>query len=239
VGARYFGRPEYPAAVRNASASNTLPSNMTNRVWRRSVMFLDGSTAPLFDGGTLWFKRRAALDSYRQAMALYRQTVLGAFAQVADSLGALDHDAQSLMAEDEALAAAEQALRLIQANYEAGLATYLDVLYADTQYHQATIADIQANAVRYQDTVALFAALGAGGGMSSEGTSSLARRQATFAPATPAIGGKDHIQIRALICAQFCNSREECFGIDRLTQKTALWNGCLYDSHHRLQIATH
>jgi outer membrane protein TolC len=35
-------------------------------------------------------------------------------------------------------------------------------LNADAQYHQATIADIQANAVRYQDTVALFAALGGG-----------------------------------------------------------------------------
>ena len=119
-------------------------------------------TAPLFEGGTLWFKRKAALDNYRQAMALYRQTVLGAFEQVADSLRALDHDAQTQLAEDESLAAAEQALRLIQANYQAGLATYLDVLNADAQYHQATIADIQANAVRYQDTVALFAALGGG-----------------------------------------------------------------------------
>jgi outer membrane protein TolC len=69
---------------------------------------------------------------------------------------------RKLLAEDQSLAAAEQALRLIQANYQAGLATYLDVLNADTQYHQATIADIQANAVRYQDTVALFAALGGG-----------------------------------------------------------------------------
>lgn len=119
-------------------------------------------TAPLFEGGTLWFKRKAALDNYREAMALYRQTVLGAFEQVADALRALDHDAQTLLAENESLATAEQALRLIQANYQAGLATYLEVLNADAQYHQATIADIQANAVRYQDTVALFAALGGG-----------------------------------------------------------------------------
>jgi outer membrane protein TolC len=61
-----------------------------------------------------------------------------------------------------ALAAADQALRLIQANYRAGLATYLDVLNAVAQYHQANIAEIQSVAVRYQDTVALFAALGGG-----------------------------------------------------------------------------
>lgn len=138
------------------SATTLFPAN--GRAWSVGA----DVTAPLFEGGTLWFKRKAALDNYRQAMALYRQTVLGAFEQVADSLRALDHDAQTLLAEDESLATAEQALRLIQANYQAGIATYLDVLNADSQYHQATIADIQANAVRYQDTVALFAALGGG-----------------------------------------------------------------------------
>ncbi len=51
---------------------------------------------------------------------------------------------------------------MVQTNYEAGIATYLDVLYADGQYHQAKIADLEAIAVRYQDTVALFAALGGG-----------------------------------------------------------------------------
>jgi len=117
---------------------------------------------PLFDGGTLWFKRKAAIDNYQQAMATYRQTVLSAFGQVADTLRALDHDAAVLRAEEEALSTADQALHLVQANYKAGLATYLDVLIADAQYQQAKIADLQALAVRYQDTAALFAALGGG-----------------------------------------------------------------------------
>ncbi|MGD0490931.1 MAG: efflux transporter outer membrane subunit [Steroidobacteraceae bacterium] len=120
------------------------------------------ATAPLFEGGTLWFKRKAAIDEYDQSMALYRQTVLGAFEQVADTLNALDHDAAVLVAEDRALSTAAQALHLIQANYEAGITNYLDVLTADAQYHQSQIDDLQAIAVRYQDTVALFAALGGG-----------------------------------------------------------------------------
>ena len=95
-------------------------------------------------------------------MALYRQTVLGAFAQVADTLRALEHDAAALRAEDEALRTAKEALHLVQINYEAGLDTYLDVLIADAQYHQAMINDLQAIAVRYQDTVALYVALGGG-----------------------------------------------------------------------------
>jgi NodT family efflux transporter outer membrane factor (OMF) lipoprotein len=138
------------------STQQLFPAN--GRAWSVGA----GATAPLFEGGTLWYKRKAAMDSYNQTMALYRQTVLSAFEQVADSLRALDHDAQTLLAQGEALAAADQALRLIQANYRAGLATYLDVLNADAQYHQATIAEIQAIAVRYQDTVALIAALGGG-----------------------------------------------------------------------------
>jgi NodT family efflux transporter outer membrane factor (OMF) lipoprotein len=121
-----------------------------------------GATAPLFEGGTLWFKRKAAIDDYEQATAQYRQTILAAFEQVADTLRALDHDAQILAADDEALSTADQARHLVQANYEAGIATYLDVLVADTQFYQAKLADLQAMAARYQDTVALFAALGGG-----------------------------------------------------------------------------
>ena len=119
-------------------------------------------TAPLFQGGTLWHRRKAAVDTYHETAALYRQTVLGAFAQVADTLRALDHDARALAAEDEALATAEQALHLIQIHYEAGLSTYLEVLAADAQYHQAMIGELEALAVRYQDTVALYVALGGG-----------------------------------------------------------------------------
>jgi hypothetical protein len=47
---------------------------------------------------------------------------------------------------------------LVQANHQTGLVTYLDVISADAQYHQATINALEAAAARYQDTVALFAA---------------------------------------------------------------------------------
>jgi len=141
----------------NSTSTNNLFSSNGN-FWG----FGAAATTPLFDGGTLWFKRKSAIESYKQTTAAYRQTVLGAFGQVADTLRALDHDAAALKAEDKALAAADQALQLVQANYKAGLTTYLEVLNADVQYHQAKIANLQTIAVRYQDTVALFAALGGG-----------------------------------------------------------------------------
>ena len=121
-----------------------------------------GLTAPLFHGGTLLNKRQAAIDAYDQALANYRQTVLGAFSQVADALRALEYDAVALAAQARSMADAEEALRLIRANYEAGTANYLQVLVASGQYHQARVAYIQARAQRLQDTVALFVALGGG-----------------------------------------------------------------------------
>ena len=143
------------------STNSTTTGQLTaagGRAWDAGA----GLTQPLFAGGTLWFHRKAALDQYRQAAALYRQVVLGAFAQVADTLRALEHDAAALGAQDQALASAQEALHLVQANYQAGLSTYLDVLSADAQYHQAMITDLQLVAVRYQDTVALYVALGGG-----------------------------------------------------------------------------
>jgi NodT family efflux transporter outer membrane factor (OMF) lipoprotein len=120
------------------------------------------ATTPVFQGNSLWYARRAALDAYQQSQATYRQTVLGAFEQVADFLKALEHDAEALQAQVEAQRAAGEALSLLQANYRAGLVAYLDVLTADVQFHQATIAYLQAVAQRHQDTVALFVALGGG-----------------------------------------------------------------------------
>jgi len=120
------------------------------------------ATTPVFQGNSLWYVRRASIDAYQQSQATYRQTVLGAFEQVADSLKALEHDAEGLQAQVEAQHAASEALNLLQVNYRAGLVAYPDVLTADVQFHQATIGWLQALAQRHQDTVALFVALGGG-----------------------------------------------------------------------------
>ena len=120
------------------------------------------ATIPVFQGTSLWYGRKAAQDVYQQSAASYRSTVLGAFAQVADSLNALEHDAEALQAQTAARQAAAENLTLLQANYQTGLVNYLDLLTADIQYHTATIGWLQAVALRHQDTVALFTALGGG-----------------------------------------------------------------------------
>jgi len=123
---------------------------------------LAGVTQPLFRGGMLYYQRKAAIAARDQALANYRQTVLAAVAQVADSLHALGNDADAVDAQREALKMAADAFGLIEINYDAGLANYLQVLTANTQFLQSRLATIQAEAQRLQDTVALFAALGGG-----------------------------------------------------------------------------
>lgn len=117
---------------------------------------------PLFRGGALWHQRKAAIEAYNASLSDYKQVVVTSFQQVADTLRAVEHDAETLKAQSAALAAAEQALQLIQANYKSGMANYLQVLLADSQYQQARLGYIQAQALRLQDTSALFVALGGG-----------------------------------------------------------------------------
>jgi outer membrane protein TolC len=45
---------------------------------------------------------------------------------------------------------------------EVGYVNYLTLLSAETAYSQAVLSRVQAQAARYEDTVALFQALGGG-----------------------------------------------------------------------------
>ena len=81
---------------------------------------------------------------------------------MADALRALAHDAESVAAHGRAVLASEDALRLARANREAGLSSEQPVLAAEAQAAQARIGLLEARALRLQDAVALFVALGGG-----------------------------------------------------------------------------
>ena len=123
---------------------------------------LGGLTAPLFHGGALSAKRRAAEDNYRAAFANYQQTVLEAFAQVADTLHGLENDADSLQSEERAVASADSALTLVRQGYGVGNAGIVQVLTAQRLQQLANLGFVQARAQRYADTVKLFLASGGG-----------------------------------------------------------------------------
>ena len=132
--------------------------NSSNEVWSIGASLLQ----PLFHGGELTAKRRASIAAYDAAAAQYRQTVLQAFQNVADALRALEADARSLDSQNEAAALAQESLNLTQKQFDLGGVSYLSLLIAQRQYQQARLTQVQAQALRYADTAALFQALGGG-----------------------------------------------------------------------------
>jgi NodT family efflux transporter outer membrane factor (OMF) lipoprotein len=119
-------------------------------------------TQPLFRGGQLRYQRQAAVANMDQAAANYREAVLSAFEDVADTLRALEADARGLRAEVEAERAAAAALDISRKQFQAGGINYVTVLNAERLYLQARQARVQAQAARYADSAALFQALGGG-----------------------------------------------------------------------------
>ena len=118
--------------------------------------------APIFNGGSLQARRRAAEAAYDQSLAQYQQTVLNAFLSVANALQALDGDAKALRAQAEAEALAVQSLDLVAQQYQAGAVSALSLLDAERSVQQTRVALAQAQGARYADTAALFQALGGG-----------------------------------------------------------------------------
>ncbi|HEY6271953.1 MAG TPA: efflux transporter outer membrane subunit [Terriglobales bacterium] len=129
-----------------------------NGVWDLGA----GITQPIFDAGTLRHRERAAQAAFTQAAEQYRSTVLTGFQNVADTLHALQQDADGLRAAATARDASSVTLDLARKQYQSGYASYLALLSAEQAYQQAVIGLVQAQANRYADTAALFQALGGG-----------------------------------------------------------------------------
>ncbi len=138
-------------------ATSSMFSNNTN-IWSIGGNLLQ----PIFNAGSLKAKKKSAVAAFDNAFAQYRSTVLQSFQNVADVLKALESDAATLKADQDAEISSKDALDLVRKQFDLGAASYLSLLAADRQYQQSRIAVIGAKASRMADTAALFQALGGG-----------------------------------------------------------------------------
>ena len=136
----------------------------------------------LFAGGTLTARKRAAEAALEGALAQYRATVITAFQNVADTLYALDTDAQALKAASDAEAANRKLLGLTQIAFDAGYSAEPVLLNARLLVLQASLTRLQSLGTYLVDTTALFQAMG---GDWATATASDARSQASTAGAAP------------------------------------------------------
>ncbi len=158
-------------ATANLYPQLTLSASMGSQALAPGALFGTGSMVsslagsmlqPIFRGGELQARRRAAQAVFEQAEAQYRQTVLAAFQNVADSLQALDQDAHGLQSQARFAQVADESLQVAAEQYRVGAAGQLVLLNAQRQAQSAQVALAQARAARLADTAALFQALGGG-----------------------------------------------------------------------------
>ena len=144
-----------------------LTASLTQAALRPSGLFGPGSTAwsliagvtePLFDGGRLRARRRAALDVLHERAQAYQQVVLVAFRQVADALDALRYDADLVAAQAHARALSRSRLTLERESYRAGNTGLLPVLDAERQRERADLGLLRAEERQYLDTIRLLLA---------------------------------------------------------------------------------
>ena len=119
-------------------------------------------TQPLFNPA-LPAEKRAALAAFDAAAANYQGVVLDALRNVADTLRAIEHDAQALHPQAAAEAAAQAALQAIGHRYRLGAASYLQLIVAQQQAQQTRLGLASAQAQRLSDSIALYQAMGGAG----------------------------------------------------------------------------
>lgn len=158
-------------AVANRLPQITLSADIGDEANTLSKLFSPGTgiwamgfsaSQTIFDFGTLEHEEGAARAQFDQAAAIYRKTVLAAFQNVADTLRALQSDATALKTQTTAEHAAADSLKLAEAQFHDGAISYLALLDAERTEQQARVTEVQAEALRYADTAALFEALGGG-----------------------------------------------------------------------------
>ena len=154
----------YPQLTLSANVGSIGSSNGGDLFAGSSGFYLLGAalTQPLFRGGELQAKRRAAVAAYEQAGAAYQEVVLQGWQNVADVLRALEADANKLRERADAAAQAQLHHDITAGRYQAGGVSQLALLDAQRKLQAALIERTQVTADRYADSAALLQALGGG-----------------------------------------------------------------------------
>ena len=116
----------------------------------------------VFDGGLRRAQTDQARAAYDATVAVYRQTVLGAFQSVEDNLAALRILEDEASVQDQAVQAAEESVALTTNQYKAGIVSYLNVITAQTIALTNQTTAVQIRGRRVTAAVLLVEALGGG-----------------------------------------------------------------------------
>jgi multidrug efflux system outer membrane protein len=128
-----------------------------------NVWAVAGSLAgPLFQGGRLLGSYRATSAAWDDAVERYRQTALGAFAEVSNALVAHDRLARVRTDREETVGALQTSVSLSLQRYTDGIANYFEVLEAEQQLFPAELDLARTRRDELVAVVTLYRTLGGG-----------------------------------------------------------------------------
>jgi multidrug efflux system outer membrane protein len=140
-----------------SSALSTL-LKPASRVWSISA----GLTQPIFAGGALRGQSEYAKARYSELLSDYHKAVISAFANVEDSLVALQQTTVQQERQQQAVDQARRAYQIAQAQMRAGTINVLTLLNTQSALFSAEDGLAQVRFARLQASVNLFKALGGG-----------------------------------------------------------------------------
>ena len=130
----------------------------TGNVWA-----IAGSLAgPIFQGGRLLSSYKATKAAWEQAVQLYVQTAITAFAEVSNTLVSQEKLKEIRTEQERAVKALQQSVDLSLERYTEGIATYYEVLEAQQQLFPAQLDLARTTRDQLTVVVLLYRALGGG-----------------------------------------------------------------------------
>jgi len=131
--------------------------------WQNTIASLGASvTAPIFTGGRLRANLDQARAGYQASVSQYEKTVLTAYQQVEDQLAALHFLSMQERDSASAVASSQAEERIALNRYDAGLVSYLNVVYSEQTLLDNEQSEAQVSGQRLVATVVLVKALGGG-----------------------------------------------------------------------------
>jgi multidrug efflux system outer membrane protein len=143
-----------------------------------------GLLQPLFNGKRIRRNYEAAQARFNEALAIYQQSALNAYREVADSLVSIRKLAEIRTEQEAGVVALRDASQLSRDRYETGLSTYLEVLVADQQLFQLELQLASTRGDQLRQVAQLYRALG--GGWQPEATTAPAPGSPPAPPPPPA-----------------------------------------------------
>ena len=105
---------------------------------------------------------RQAKAAREQNLLQYQQVVLNGFREVSDTLVSRQYYAEARVADEQAVAANKEAVKVVIERYRLGQSSYYEVLQQLQQLYPAETSLVTAGLNQFLTTVQLYQALGGG-----------------------------------------------------------------------------